>query len=45
MVNGSVYKELQGIDKIIPDKGFFDGNQVQFYGIKNHEIYQFILTL
>lgn len=45
MVNGLVYKELQGIDKIIPDKGFFDGNRVIFYGIKNHDIYQFILAL
>lgn len=45
MVNGLVCKELQDIDKIIPDKGFFDGNHVFFYGIKNHDIYQFILTL
>ena len=45
VVNNHIYKELHDIDEIISGNGFYDGKQVVFYGIKDHTICQFILSL
>lgn len=45
IVNNQIYKELKEVDKIFPVNGFFDGKQVIFYGMKNHSICQFVITL
>lgn len=45
VVNGRICGEIQDVDKVFSGKGFFDGSQVLFYGIKNNAVYQFVVTL
>ena len=45
VVNGRICGEIQDVDKVFSGKGFFDGSQVLFYGIKNNAVYQFAVTL
>jgi hypothetical protein len=45
MVNNKIYKEIDGIDRIISDNYFFDRNTLTFYGIKGFSFYQFKLSL
>ena len=45
VVNNQIYKELDGVDHIVPDSYFFDGNSLTFYGVKKRSFYQFTMSL
>ena len=45
VVNGRILETLHDVDRIFSEKGYFDGRQVIFYGMRNRSICQFILTL
>ncbi|MFW5983291.1 MAG: hypothetical protein ACOCQ4_02230 [bacterium] len=45
VVNNQVYKELDGVDHIVSDSYFFDGNSLTFYGVKKSSFYQFTMSL
>ena len=45
VVNGRILGTLHDVDGIFSEKGYFDGRQVIFYGMRNRSICQFILTL
>ena len=45
VVNGKILGSLHDVDRIFSEKGYFDGQQVIFYGMRNRSICQFILTL
>lgn len=45
VVNGRICGEIHDVDRIFSEKGYFDGQQVIFYGMRNRSICQFILTL
>ena len=44
IVNNKIYKELNGMDRIMPDY-FFDGKHLTFYGIKGLSFYQYKMSL
>lgn len=41
IINNTLYKELDGIDRIIGDQGYLDAGTLTFYGVKGSGFYQF----
>lgn len=44
-INNTIYKEVDGIQKILEDSCYFDGKELVFFGIKGLSFYQYTLTL
>jgi hypothetical protein len=41
VINNTIYRELEGIDRIFGDQGYFTGRSVIFYGLKGNGFYEF----
>lgn len=44
VINNTIYKELDGIDKIIGDQSYLDEHRLIFYGTKGNGFYQFTVN-
>lgn len=43
VINNTIYKELDGIDRILGDQGFLNDHSLIFYGTKGNGFYQFMV--